>query len=221
MPMKPNETMTYLAERVREILGRDPRVTEKHMFGGLTFLLDGHILVGTKKDGRILLSVGRQNNDAALSRPGATPMVHNNRSMTGFVWVEADAIEDDDDLRDWVQTAYDWVANLPAADPKASAEAFNLDLGASAEDAAATAPADAPAQTGKAAKRFGLDTPIAELLADYRAKSVLDKDMPGLSTDKNLDKVKPLSLNKLAPLSGGRLSPELLAKVGKDLAKID
>lgn len=137
MPMKPNETMTYLAERVREILGRDPRVTEKHMFGGLTFLLDGHILVGTKKDGRILLSVGRQNNDAALSRPGATPMVHNNRSMTGFVWVEADAIEDDDDLRDWVQTAYDWVANLPAADPKAKAR---------------TAPAKtAPAKTAKAA----------------------------------------------------------------------
>ena len=137
MPMKPNETMTYLAERVREILGRDPRVTEKHMFGGLTFLLDGHILVGTKKDGRILLSVGRQNNDAALSRPGATPMVHNNRSMTGFVWVEADAIEDDDDLRDWVQTAYDWVANLPAADPKAKAR---------------TAPArTAPAKTAKAA----------------------------------------------------------------------
>lgn len=145
MPMKPNETMTYLAERVREILGRDPRVTEKHMFGGLTFLLDGHILVGTKKDGRILLSVGRQNNDAALSRPGATPMVHNNRSMTGFVWVEADAIEDDDDLRDWVQTAYDWVANLPAADPKAKART------APAKTAAAAAKAATGVAAGKAA----------------------------------------------------------------------
>ena len=31
MPMKPNETMTYLAERVREILGRDPRVTEVYL----------------------------------------------------------------------------------------------------------------------------------------------------------------------------------------------
>jgi TfoX/Sxy family transcriptional regulator of competence genes len=143
--MKPNETMTYLAERVREILGRDPRVTEKHMFGGLTFLLDGHILVGTKKDGRILLSVGRQNNDAALSRPGATPMVHNNRSMTGFVWVEADAIEDDDDLRDWVQTAYDWVANLPAADPKAKART------APAKTAAAAAKAATGVAAGKAA----------------------------------------------------------------------
>ena len=145
MPMKPNETMTYLAERVREILGRDPRVTEKHMFGGLTFLLDGHILVGTKKDGRILLSVGRQNNDAALSRPGATPMVHNNRSMTGFVWVEADAIEDDDDLRDWVQTAYDWVANLPAADPKAKART------APAKTAAAAAKTATGVAAGKAA----------------------------------------------------------------------
>ena len=119
MPMKSTETMDYLAERIRSLIGDDPRVTEKSMFGGLTFLLNGHILVGTKKDGRILLSVGKENNDAALRRPGATPMVHNNRTMTGFVWVEADAIEDDDDLRDWVNTAYGWVANMPASDPKA------------------------------------------------------------------------------------------------------
>lgn len=160
MPMKPNETMTYLAERVREILGRDPRVTEKHMFGGLTFLLDGHILVGTKKDGRILLSVGRQNNDAALSRPGATPMVHNNRSMTGFVWVEADAIEDDDDLRDWVQTAYDWVANLPATDPKAKART------APAKTAAA-----AKAATGVAAGKAASGRRVAKQAARPSARS--------------------------------------------------
>ena len=91
MPMKSNETMAYLAERIRDILGPDPRVTEKTMFGGLTFLLNGRILVGTKKDGRILLSVGKDNNDAALARPGASPMVHNDRRMTGFVWVEGDA----------------------------------------------------------------------------------------------------------------------------------
>ena len=113
--------MAYLAERIRDILGPDPRVTEKNMFGGLTFLLNGKILVGTKKDGRILLSVGKDNNDAALARPGAAPMVHNNRSMTGFVWVEADAIEDDDDLRDWVLTAYNWVSQMPVEAKKAPA----------------------------------------------------------------------------------------------------
>ena len=115
--MKSNETMAYLAERIRDILGPDPRVTETTMFGGLTFLLNGKILVGTKKDGRILLSVGKDNNDAALARPGASPMVHNDRRMTGFVWVEGDAIEDDADLRDWVMTAYEWVSKMPAEKP--------------------------------------------------------------------------------------------------------
>ena len=123
MPMKSNETMEYLAERIRTLLGDDPRVTEKTMFGGLTFLLNGHILVGTKKDGRILLSVGKENNDDALARPGATQMVHNNRNMTGFVWVEPDAIEDDDDLADWVKAAYGWVSRMPEDKPKAAKKA--------------------------------------------------------------------------------------------------
>jgi hypothetical protein len=111
-------------------------------------------------------------------------------------------------------------AKKPAADPKASAEAFNLDLAPADVDATVTT-AEAPAEPAPAAAEgFSLDTPIGALLADYRSKAVLDKNMPGLSTDKNLDKFKPLSLNKLAPLSGGRLTPELLEKVGKDLAKI-
>ena len=123
MPMTSNSTMEHLAERVRDILGNDRRVTEKAMFGGLTFLLDGHILVGTKKDGRILLSVGKDNFADALARPGASAMTHGGRQMTGFVWVEPDAIEDDDDLRDWVQTAYRWVSQMPADDPKKKAAA--------------------------------------------------------------------------------------------------
>jgi TfoX/Sxy family transcriptional regulator of competence genes len=141
MPMTSNTTMDHLAERIRDILGNDRRVTEKTMFGGLTFLLDGHILVGTKKDGRILLSVGKANNEAALARPGASAMVHNNRQMTGFVWVEADAIEDEDNLRDWVETAYRWVSQMPADDPKKKAAARK----APAQKSAAKAPGKRPA----------------------------------------------------------------------------
>jgi hypothetical protein len=121
--MTSNETMDYLVERIRNVLGDDPRVTEKTMFGGLTFLLDGHILVGCKKDGRILLSVGRANFEDALGRPGATAMVHGGRQMTGFVWVEPDAIEDDDDLGAWVAAAYRWVSQMPPDDPKKKAAA--------------------------------------------------------------------------------------------------
>ncbi len=112
-PTKSNQTMDHLADRVRAILDGDPRITEKTMFGGLTFLLNGHILVGCKKDGRILLSVGKDNADAALARPGATPMMHGDKPMRGFLWVDADAMEDDDVLRDWVETAERWVAAMP------------------------------------------------------------------------------------------------------------
>lgn len=114
-------TMTHLAERIRDILDGDPRITEKTMFGGLTFLLNGHILVGCKKDGRILLSVGKDNNEAALARPGATQMIHGDKTMRGFIWVDADAIEDDDDLRDWVRFAEGAVAQRPPDDPPANA----------------------------------------------------------------------------------------------------
>jgi TfoX/Sxy family transcriptional regulator of competence genes len=118
-----NETMAHLAERIRDILGDDRHVTEKNMFGGLTFLHDGHILVGCKKDGRILLSVGKENYAEALARPGASAMNHNGRQMTGFVWIDADVIEDDDDLRDWVKTAYRWVSQMPAEKPKPARKA--------------------------------------------------------------------------------------------------
>lgn len=110
--------MDHLVDRVRMIVDGDPRITEKTMFGGLTFLLNGHILVGCKKDGRILLSVGKEHADEALARPGATPMVHGGRTMRGFLWVEPDAIEDDDDLRDWLGTAERWVAQMPVEPAK-------------------------------------------------------------------------------------------------------
>ena len=111
--VKKSSVMEHLADRIRPMLEGDPRVTAKNMLGGLTFLLNGHILVGTKKDGRILLSVGKTHFEEALTRPGASPMIHGERRMTGFVWVDADAIEDDDDLREWVELAERWVSAMP------------------------------------------------------------------------------------------------------------
>jgi len=108
-----SSAMEHLVDRVRLLVEGDPRISEKRMFGGLTFLLNGHILVGTKPDGRILLSVGKEHNDEALARPGATQMIHRDKPMRGFIWVDPDAIEDDDDLRDWVTTAERWVSQMP------------------------------------------------------------------------------------------------------------
>ncbi len=118
-----NETMAHLAERIRSLVGDDPRITEKTMFGGLTFLLNGRILVGTKKDGRILVCVGKENAETAAARPGAIAMVHNGRTMTGFFWVDADAIEDDDDLASWVDFALMAVGSKPPKEAAAAKKA--------------------------------------------------------------------------------------------------
>lgn len=110
--------MDELADRVRAIVGLDPRIVEKTMFGGLTFLLNGHILFACRKDGSALLSVGKDNQDAALARPGATAMEHQGRVMRGFIFVDPDALAEDDDLEAWVIFARDAVSILPPAQPK-------------------------------------------------------------------------------------------------------
>jgi hypothetical protein len=108
-----SEAMEHLSDRVRRLLGDDPRVTEKYMFGGLTFLLNGHILIGCKKDGGMLISVGKDNHEATKARPGASEMVHGGRVMSGFFWIDGDAIEDDEALEDWLRFAEAAVAQRP------------------------------------------------------------------------------------------------------------
>lgn len=146
--MKSNETMDHLADRVRALVGDDPGITEKYMFGGLTFLLNGHLLVGCKKDGQILISVGKANAEAAAVRPGATAMVHNGREMTGFFWIEADAIEDDDDLRSWIDFAFEAISRKG---PKVSKPA-NATAKRTRKPRATKAPAKAAAKKATAKK---------------------------------------------------------------------
>jgi len=77
-----------------------------------------------------------------------------------------------------------------------------------------------PSTLAPKAAHFSLDTPIADLIADPAAKAVLDHDMPGLTDDENLAKFKPLSLRRLAPLSGGQMTAELMNTLAYDLAAL-
>ena len=108
-----------------------------------------------------------------------------------------------------------------------AADKFALDLPvdetvtAPAAPAAPVAPVAAASPAAPAAGGYSLDTPIADLIAEPRAKAILDRDVPGMSDDPNLPKFQALSLRKLAPLSGGQMTPALLAKIAADLAAID
>ncbi|WP_375287037.1 hypothetical protein [Sphingomonas sp.] len=130
---------------------------------------------------------------------------------------ELDLAAPEDEAADTAVTG----GEAPRSEPAASTvEPDSVDPApevAPAEDAVADVP---PPARAEAPASFSADTPIEALIADKRSKAVLDWHMPGLSTDKNLAKFNKMSLRQLAPLSGGRLTPDLLKKVSADLEAI-
>ena len=93
-----------LAARIRTTLrGRDD-VVEKRMFGGLTFMVGGRMACGVVHDD-LMVRVGPDCHDEALTEPGTRPMDFTGRPMRGMVYVASAAVATDDDLRRWVDRA--------------------------------------------------------------------------------------------------------------------
>lgn len=95
-----------LADRVRALLGADPEIEERRMFGTRAFLLDGRILVGARKGGTLLVRVSEEHGAALLVRPGVSVAAMGAKTM-GPSWldVEASAAADDADLMFWLDAA--------------------------------------------------------------------------------------------------------------------
>ena len=101
-----------LAERIREVLGRRTDITEKRMFGGVCFLLNGNLLVGVWKDS-LIARLGPDRGGAALREPHVREMDVTGRPMKGWVMVEAEGLEEDEQLGEWVRDAIEFVETLP------------------------------------------------------------------------------------------------------------
>jgi len=101
-----------LAERIRTRLDAEPGVTEKRMFGGLAFLVEGNMCVGVHKDD-LVARVGPEVGEAALDRPGARPFDITGRPMNGWILVSSDAVDNDPDLAAWVGDALAFARSLP------------------------------------------------------------------------------------------------------------
>jgi TfoX/Sxy family transcriptional regulator of competence genes len=93
-----------LAERIRSSLGGRDDVLEKKMFGGLTFMIAGRMACGVVHDD-LMVRVGPDGHDAALTEPGARPMDFTGRPMRGMVYVAPAAVTTDTDLQRWVDRA--------------------------------------------------------------------------------------------------------------------
>ena len=101
-----------LAQRVREMLAGLADFSEKKMFGGLCFLIQGNMACGVIQYD-VIVRIGPDNYDAALKKPGATVFDFTGRPMKGWVVVSAESHESDDQLLSWLKQALAFTSSLP------------------------------------------------------------------------------------------------------------
>jgi TfoX/Sxy family transcriptional regulator of competence genes len=102
-----------LADRIRAQIADRPGLTEKRMFGGVGFMLNGNMVVGAMRSGALLLRVGPDRHEEAMRLPGAQPMNHGGRSMVGFVEYTDEGIDTDEALAERIAFAWAFVSALP------------------------------------------------------------------------------------------------------------
>ncbi len=102
-----------LAERIRILFEDREDVSERKMFGGLCFMINGNMCCGiTKND--LMLRLGADEAQAALKRPHARDMDFTGKPLKGFVYVDPEGYAEDEDLEDWIGRATAFAASLPA-----------------------------------------------------------------------------------------------------------
>ena len=101
-----------LAQRIREILSEQTGLIEKKMFGGVAFMVHGHMCCGIVKD-MLLVRVGAEQNDFALALPFTRPMDFTGKPMKGFIYVEPKGCVSDLALKNWIERGLRYIKTLP------------------------------------------------------------------------------------------------------------
>ena len=101
-----------LADRIRELVGGEERLTEQRMFGGLAFLLAGNMAIAASGEGGLLVRADPATS-AALLEDGVTPMVMRGRPMKGWLRVEASRARTKPQLKTWVAVGTSYARTLP------------------------------------------------------------------------------------------------------------
>jgi TfoX/Sxy family transcriptional regulator of competence genes len=103
-----------LANRIRELVHKEPGITEKRMFGGLAFLINGNMSVSASGQGGLLLRVDPAETDALVSKPHAHPFEMRGRSMQGWLRVDPEGLRTKRQLKRWVGRGTAYARSLPS-----------------------------------------------------------------------------------------------------------
>jgi len=102
--------MTYdreLADRLRAALSAEQAVSEKVMFGGLAFLVDGALAVAVSGKGGLMVRCDPDRSEQLVGTDGVERMVMRGRELDGWLRVPAEAVDDEASLRRWAHTGRD------------------------------------------------------------------------------------------------------------------
>lgn len=100
-----------LADRIRELVGTQKKITEKKMFGGIAFMVGGKMAVGIIGED-LMVRVGPDDHEAALKRALVRPMDFSGRPMKGYVYVAPDGIRTKAQLSKWVDRGISFARTL-------------------------------------------------------------------------------------------------------------
>ena len=106
-----------LAVRIRDLIGPDPDLTEKKMFGGLAFLIRGHMAISASGQGGVLVHVDPGRSAGLVATTRAATAVMQGREMPGWLRVRSEDVASDDDLSRWVDIGVEHARSLPPKQP--------------------------------------------------------------------------------------------------------
>jgi TfoX N-terminal domain len=102
-----------LANRMRSLLGAERGLTEKRMFGGLAFLVNGNMAVSASRQGGVLVRVPPDDTDRLTTRAHARPFEMRGRPLDGWLRVDAEGVRTKRQLAAWVGRGVSYARSLP------------------------------------------------------------------------------------------------------------
>ena len=100
------------AMQIRSAMQTTPGISERHMFGGVAFMLAGNMCCGVIED-NLVVRVGPDAYERALCAPHARPMDFTGRPLHGFIYVDREGFSSENSLQQWIQQGVNFVQTLP------------------------------------------------------------------------------------------------------------
>lgn len=102
-----------LAARIRAAIGKPPQLTEREMFGGMGFMVQGNMAVGVIGD-ELMVRIAKEDTETLLAQPGTRIFDFTGRPMKGWLLVGTKGLTSEAAFEAWVQRGLDYALSLPA-----------------------------------------------------------------------------------------------------------